>query len=47
MEMIKNFVEVVINLAEMVINFVEVFKNFAEMVINLSPDFVTHKIRIL
>ncbi len=36
MEVNKNFVEVVINLAEMVINFVEVFKNFAEMVINLS-----------
>lgn len=36
MEVIKNFVDVVIILMEVIINFVEVIINFAEMVINLS-----------
>lgn len=36
MEVIKNFVDVVIILMEVIINFVEVVINFAEMVINLS-----------
>ena len=36
MEVIKNFVDVVIILMEVIINFVEVIINFAEMVKNLS-----------
>ena len=36
MEVIKNFVDVVIILMEVIINFVEVIKNFVEVVINLS-----------